>query len=168
MGPPGTVPYIAVVGPSSATDEEAAVAEQVGEVLARQGAVMLCGGLGGVMEAAAKGAARGGGTVVGLLPGIDRTEANAYLTVAIATGLGEMRNPLIVRAADALIAIGGAYGTLSEVAFALRTDVPVIGLRTWDLEHVRAATNPAEAVDLALGEGTKERTRQLRGRASGA
>jgi len=150
VGPPGTVPYIGVVGPSSATDDEAATAQEVGELLARRDVVVVCGGLGGVMEAAARGAAHAGGTVVGLLPGLDRADANPHVTVAITTGLGEMRNPLIVRACDALIAIGGAYGTLSELAFALRTDVPVVGLRTWDLEKIERATTPDEAVELAL------------------
>ena len=111
---------------------------------------MVCGGLGGVMEARRPGAAGAGGTVVGLLPGTDRAEANPHLTVAIATGLGEMRNPLVVRAADVVVAVGGAYGTLSEVAFALRTGVPVVGIGTWDLPDVIVAPGPDEAVDLAL------------------
>ncbi len=142
--------YVAVVGPSTATAEEATTAEAVGRLLAARGAVVVCGGLGGVMEAVARGAAGAGGTVVGLLPGTDRRDANAHLTVAIATGLGEMRNPLVVRAADAVIAVGGAYGTLSEVAFALRTGVPVVGIGTWDLADVVVAPGPAEAVELAL------------------
>jgi uncharacterized protein (TIGR00725 family) len=142
--------YVAVVGPSTATAAEATTAESVGRGLAARGAVLVCGGLGGVMEAAARGAAGAGGTVVGLLPGEDRRDANPHLTVAIATGLGEMRNPLVVRAADAVIAVGGAYGTLSEVAFALRTGVPVVGIGTWDLADVVVAPGPDEAVELAL------------------
>jgi hypothetical protein len=142
--------YVAVVGTSTATAEQATTAEAVGRRLAERGAIVVCGGLGGVMEATARGAHATGGIVVGLLPGRDRTEANGYLTVALATGLGEMRNPLVVRSADAVIAIGGAYGTLSEVAFALRTGVPVVGLGTWDLDDVLVAPGPDEAVELAL------------------
>jgi uncharacterized protein (TIGR00725 family) len=142
--------YVAVVGTSTATPEQATTAEAVGRRLAERGAIVVCGGLGGVMEATARGAHAAGGIVVGLLPGRDRTEANGYLTVALATGLGEMRNPLVVRSADAVIAIGGAYGTLSEVAFALRTGVPVVGLGTWDLDDVLVAPGPDEAVELAL------------------
>jgi uncharacterized protein (TIGR00725 family) len=142
--------YVAVVGTSTATPEQETTAEAVGRRLAERGAIVVCGGLGGVMEATARGAHAAGGIVVGLLPGRDRTEANGYLTVALATGLGEMRNPLVVRSADAVIAIGGAYGTLSEVAFALRTGVPVVGLGTWDLDDVLVAPGPDEAVELAL------------------
>jgi uncharacterized protein (TIGR00725 family) len=142
--------YVAVVGTSTATPEQATTAEAVGRRLAERGAIVVCGGLGGVMEATARGVHAVGGIVVGLLPGTDRAGANSYLTVALATGLGEMRNPLLVRSADAVIAIGGAYGTLSEVAFALRTGVPVVGLGTWDLEDVLVAPGPDEAVELAL------------------
>ena len=153
-------PYVAVVGPSTATPEEAATAERLGQRLAEHGAVVVCGGLGGVMEAAARGAAGAGGTVVGLLPGTDRAEANPHLTVAIATGLGEMRNPLVVRAADVVVAVGGAYGTLSEVAFALRTGVPVVGIGTWDLPDVVVAPGPDEAAELALAlAGSRGRDR---------
>jgi hypothetical protein len=102
------------------------------------------------MEAASRGAASAGGAVVGILPGRDRADANPHVTVAIPTGLGEMRNPLVVRAADAVIAVGGAYGTLSEIAFALRTGVPVVGLDTWDLDDVIDAPDPEAAVALAL------------------
>jgi uncharacterized protein (TIGR00725 family) len=142
--------YVAVVGPSEATAEEMEQAEAVGRLLAESGAVVVCGGLGGVMEAAARGAATAGGAVVGLLPGLDRAEANPHVTVAITTGMGEMRNALVVRAADAVIAVGGAYGTLSEIAFALRTGVPVVGLATWALDDVVDASDPAAAVALAL------------------
>ena len=142
--------YVAVVGPSEASTEEAARAETVGRLLGEAGAIVVCGGLGGVMEAAARGAAGAGATVVGLLPGSDRAEANPHLTVVIATGMGEMRNALVVRSADAVIAIGGAYGTLSEIAFALRTGVPVVGIGTWDLDDVIDAPDPEAAVDLAL------------------
>jgi uncharacterized protein (TIGR00725 family) len=142
-------PYIAVVGPGEASAEELAAAEEVGARLAAKGATVITGGGGGVMEAASRGAARGGGTAVGILPGSSRHDANEWVTVAIPTGLGELRNGLIVRAADAVIAVGGAYGTLSEVALALKTGVPVIGLRSWEIAGVQAVGSPAEAVDRA-------------------
>jgi uncharacterized protein (TIGR00725 family) len=142
--------YVAVVGPGEASAKEIAQAEAVGELLAGRGAVVVCGGLGGVMEAVSRGAANAGGTVLGMLPGRDRAEANAHVTVAVATGMGEMRNTLVVRAADAVIAIGGAYGTLSEIAFALRTGVPVVGTGTWELDDVIDAPDPRAAVELAL------------------
>jgi uncharacterized protein (TIGR00725 family) len=142
--------YVAVVGTGTADTSELASAEDVGRLLAMRGCVIVCGGLGGVMQAVARGARRAGGTVVGILPGGDRAEGNEHLSVAIATGLGEMRNALVVRAADVVLAIGGAYGTLSEIAFALRTGVPVVGIGTWELDDVVAAPGPAEAVELAL------------------
>ena len=142
--------YVAVIGPGDASDEEAARAEAVGRLLGEAGAVAGCGGRGGGMEAAARGAAGAGGTVVGLLPGSDRDAANRHVTVAVSTGLGEMRNPLVVRAADAVVAVGGAYGTLSEIAFALRTGKPVVGLGTWALDDVVDAPDPEAAVALAL------------------
>ena len=143
-------PYVAVVGPSDATSQEKRAAEAVGRGLADAGAILISGGLGGVMEAACHGASAAGGTTVGLLPGTDRTSANDYLQIALPTGLGELRNGLIIRAADAVIAVGGAYGTLSEIALALRTDVPVIGLDTWDIDGVERVRTPAEAVERAL------------------
>jgi uncharacterized protein (TIGR00725 family) len=152
MAPEGSL-YVAVIGPGEADGAQRATAQEVGRLLGREGAVVLCGGLGGVMEAAARGAAGAGGITVGLLPGRRRGDANPHLTVAIATGLGELRNPLLVRAADAVIAIGGAYGTLSEIAFALRTNTPVVGLGTWDLPDVIVAPGPSEAVELALALG---------------
>lgn len=121
-------PLIAVVGGGSCSREERAVAELVGELLAQHGAIVIGGGLGGVMEAVAKGAKVNGGTTVGILPGADPAAANRYIDVPLATGLGEMRNFLIVRAAHALIAIGGGVGTLSELALAQRIGKPVVGL----------------------------------------
>jgi uncharacterized protein (TIGR00725 family) len=150
-------PYVAVVGPGEATTEEADVARAVGAELARRGAVVVCGGRTGVMEAVAQGASEAGGTVLGILPGADRSEANDYVNVAVATGMGELRNGLIVRTADAVIAIGGAYGTLSEIALALKIGRPVVGLATWELARegtpdpgVRRADDATEAVELAL------------------
>jgi uncharacterized protein (TIGR00725 family) len=125
-------------------------AEAVGAELGRRGAVLVCGGRGGAMEAVCRGAKGAGGTTVGILPGSDRREANEWVDVAIATGMGEMRNAVVVRAADALVAVGGAYGTLSEIALALRTGTPVVGLRTWEIDGIRVAESPAEAVELAL------------------
>src|SRR3954452_2780537 len=109
-------PYVAVVGPGEAAPEEIATAEEVGRLLAERGALVVCGGLGGVMEAACRGAKEGGGATLGILPGLDRSHANPYVDVAVPTGLGEARNAFVVRAADALVAVGGEYGTLSEIA----------------------------------------------------
>jgi uncharacterized protein (TIGR00725 family) len=139
-----------VVGAGRASGDEARAAEAVGRALAEGGAVLVCGGLGGVMEAACRGAKSAGGTTVGILPGDDRTHANEHVDVALATGLGEARNALIVRAVDALIAVGGEYGTLSEIALALKTGKPVVGVGTWDLEPIVRADGPADAVRRAL------------------
>jgi uncharacterized protein (TIGR00725 family) len=150
--------YVAVCGAADPSPEEAAWAEEIGRAVARAGAVLVCGGLGGVMDAAARGAESAGGTSVGILPGRGREGASSHLTVAVATGLGEARNAVVVRAADVVIAVGGEFGTLSEIALALKTGVPVVGLGTWELSKhgapvtaiVRAA-NPEEAVAVALG-----------------
>lgn len=148
---------VAVAGPGRADAELRAHAEHVGGLLARRGATVVCGGLGGVMEAACRGARRAGGLTVGLLPGTDRAAANPYVDVAVPTGLGEARNVLVVRAADALIAVGGEYGTLTEIAFALKTGTPVVGLSTWELRKAGhrwdaflEATDPVQAVEEAL------------------
>jgi uncharacterized protein (TIGR00725 family) len=152
-----TPTYIAVCGPGTATEEQAGWAEQVGRLIARAQAVLVCGGLGGVMEAAVRGAHEERGTTLGLLPGKDRSGAAAGLTVSVPTGMGEARNVLIVRAADAVIAIGGEFGTLSEIGLALKMGVPVVGLSTWELARAGervdafpAVDTPEEAVDLAL------------------
>ena len=126
-------PYVAVVGGGEADPDVLAIAEDVGRRLARRDAVVLCGGLGGVMEAACRGAKAEGGTTVGILPTDDRHQANAYVDVAIATGMGEARNALVVRAADVVLAVDGEFGTLSEIALALRTGTPVVGIATWEL-----------------------------------
>jgi uncharacterized protein (TIGR00725 family) len=143
-------PYVAVVGPSDATSQESRTAEEIGRGLADAGAVLVCGGLGGVMSAACHGASDAAGTTVGLLPGTDRASANEWVQVAIPTGLGELRNGLVIRAADAVIAVGGAYGTLSEIALALRAGVPVSGLNTWEIEGVERVESANEAVSCAL------------------
>jgi uncharacterized protein (TIGR00725 family) len=126
-------------------------AEAVGRGLAARGAVVVCGGLGGAMEAACRGAKEAGGMTVGLLPGLDRRDANPYVDVAVTTGLGEARNALVVRAADALIAVGGGYGTLSEIGLALRTGKRVVGLGTWEIDGIEPASSPEEAVEAVLG-----------------
>lgn len=143
-------PYIAVIGASRATAEQEALAEAVGAALGRAGAIVLNGGGPGVMAAASRGAAAAGATVVGFLPGADRERANPWVSIALATGLGELRNGLIVRACDAAIAVGGAYGTLSEIGLALAQEVPVVGLATWEIDGVQAVGDPEAAVTRAL------------------
>jgi uncharacterized protein (TIGR00725 family) len=145
-------PLIAVVGGGTCTTEEAEWARAVGRLLAEAGAVLVCGGLGGVMEAAARGARLAGGLTVGLLPGSDPATANPSIVVAIPTGLGELRNALLVRAAGAVIAIGGGWGTLSEIALARRIDTPVVGLHDafGALADLPRAAGPQEAVRWAL------------------
>ena len=143
-------PYVAVIGPSDATSEQASAAEAIGRGLAAGGAILVCGGLGGVMAAACRGACAAAGATVGLLPGDDRASANEWVQIALPTGLGELRNGLVIRAADAVIAVGGAYGTLSEIALALRAGVPVIGLNTWEIEGIERVRSAADAVTRAL------------------
>jgi uncharacterized protein (TIGR00725 family) len=147
-------PYVAVCGPGSASDEEERWAEEVGRLLAESGAVVLCGGLGGVMDAAARGAAGAGGTAVGILPGEGRAGASKHLAVAIPTGMGEARNAVIARSADVVIAVGGEWGTLSEIALARKMGTPVVGLRTWEVGDraggILRAESPADAVRQAL------------------
>ena len=146
--------YVGVVGPGcGATELQLAVAEQVGTLIAQQGHVVVTGGMGGVMESACRAAAAAGGMTVGLLPGTDRAQGNRYLTVAIATGLGEMRNPLLVRACDVIVCVGTSWGSLSEVAFAMRTGVPVVVVGSLDIPGMDGpvtTTSPAEAVPIAV------------------
>jgi hypothetical protein len=148
-------PHIAVIGSSEASEAQLEQARAVGLALAEAGAVLICGGLGGVMLGACEGARTGGGTTVAILPGADRSSANPYVDVAIATGMGELRNGLIVRAADALIAIGGGWGTLSEIAFAMRAGRPLVALEDHGLPAAHGGTievfpDPQRAVDRAL------------------
>jgi uncharacterized protein (TIGR00725 family) len=124
---------VAVVGAGDADEDLATAAEEVGRRLAQGGAAVVCGGLGGVMEAACRGAKSAGGLTIGILPGRRREDANRWVDVAIPTGMGETRNALVVSSADAVVAVGGEHGTLSEVAFALKLGRPVVGLRTWRL-----------------------------------
>jgi uncharacterized protein (TIGR00725 family) len=152
------VTYIAVVGGGGRVPvAQRRVAEAVGRAVADAGAVLVCGGLGGVMEAACRGAHAGGGTTVGILPGRDRSDANPHVDIAIPTGMGEARNALVVRAADAVVALWGEYGTLSEIALALQSEIPVVGIDTWELgrggkalDAVVRAESPTEAVERAL------------------
>lgn len=142
--------YIAVIGGGEASPEVAALARIVGRELARRGAVILCGGLGGVMTAVAQGVQEVGGVSLGILPDGDRRRANPYLTYSIATNLGQARNVLIAHSADALIAVDGSYGTVSEAAVALKLGKPVIALNvSWDLPGLRRAASPEEAAALA-------------------
>ena len=142
--------YVAVCGASQATPSQLDAAREVGRLLAKRGAIVINGGFGGVSGAASEGASLEGGTVVGILPDTDRSSVNPHLTVAIATGLGQSRNAVIVTAADSVIAIGAGWGTLSEIAFAKRLDRPVFALDTWDVPGLEVVKTPAEAVQRAL------------------
>ncbi len=149
--------FIAVIGGSACSKEEAELAEAVGRKLAKQGAILVCGGLSGVMEAACKGASAEGGITIGILPGDSRQSANRHVQIPIVTGMGYARNAVVVKSAQAVIAIGGSYGTLSEISHALQSDIPVIGLNTWSLSRnaqpdnsIIPVQNPTEAVDKAL------------------
>ena len=148
---------IAVIGGGQPSAGEAKLAEEVGCELARQGAVLVCGGLGGVMEAACRGASSDGGVTIGILPGDSPDAANPYVQIPIVTGIGYARNISVVKSAQAVIAIGGSYGTLSEIAHARQGGIPVIGLNTWSLSRnnqadnsIIPAQNPTEAVNKAL------------------
>jgi uncharacterized protein (TIGR00725 family) len=147
---------ISVIGPGEEDPELASVATEVGRLIAEAGARLVCGGMGGVMEAAARGAAEAGGEVIGIVPTADPGDANPHVTHPVATGVGQARNLAVVASGDAVIAIGGAWGTLSEIAFARRLGRPVVGVRTWDLGHatiewgIEVAADAAEAVSAAL------------------
>ena len=141
--------YIAVIGGGQVGPEIAALAREVGREAAKRGAVLLCGGLGGVMAAAAQGAQEAGGVSLGILPDADRSRANPYLTYSIATNLGHARNVLIAHSADAVIAVDGDYGTISEAAIALKLGKPVVALKAdWNLRGLLRAEGAREAMDL--------------------
>ncbi len=143
--------YIAVIGGGEADPAILELAREVGREVAKQGGVLLCGGLGGVMAAAAHGAAEAGGISLGILPDGDRSRANPFLTYSIATNMGYARNMIIAHSADALIAVDGSYGTISEAAIALKLGKPVIALKAdWDLPGLRQASCSKEAVNLAI------------------
>jgi uncharacterized protein (TIGR00725 family) len=143
-------PYIAVIGASQPTPEQEQAAEDVGRGLGAAGCIVITGGRGGVMAAASRGAHAAGATVIGILPGTNRRDANEWVTIALPTGLGDVRNALVARTADAVIAIGGGYGTLSEIALALNEGTGVVGYDTWSIEGVELADTPAGAVERAL------------------
>ena len=145
-------PYVAVVGSGTAAGDLYELAREVGRLVAERGGVVVCGGLSGVMEAAARGATEAGGTAIGVLPDEDRGRANAYLSYSVATGVGQARNLAVVCSGDVVIAVGGEYGTLSEMGLAKKVGRPVVALRSWNLgEHVAVVASPAEAVETAFG-----------------
>jgi len=153
--------YVAVIGPADASAAERVLAQQVGRLLAERGAVVVCGGLGGVMEAVCEGARRAGGVTIGLLPGSEHGAGNPYLSVEIPTGLGQARNALVIGAAHTVIAVGGSWGTLSEVSLAMRAGKPVCQLAGgWPVGVAagvpvpRPAATPAHAVSAALARHT--------------
>ena len=148
---------ISVIGSGQATPEIASLAEQVGRELARRGVTVVCGGLGGVMEAVCRGAKQAGGTTIGILPGSDPAHANRWVDIPICTGVGYARNIIVVKTGRAVIAVGGAYGTLSEIGHALAEDIPVVGLSTWSMARdgqgdagIVVVASPVEAVNAAL------------------
>ncbi|MFO8102477.1 MAG: TIGR00725 family protein [Dehalococcoidia bacterium] len=148
---------IAIIGGGKCSKRMAGLAEEVGRELAQNGAILICGGLGGVMEAACKGAHEAGGQTIGILPGKSAADANPYVGIPIVTGMGEMRNVVIIKSAQAVIAIDGEFGTLSEIGHALKNGIPVIGLHTWELskegkakKEIVIAGNAKEAVEKAL------------------
>jgi uncharacterized protein (TIGR00725 family) len=149
--------FIAVIGASQASASELKTAELVGREIAKAGAALVCGGMGGVMESACKGASQEDGLTIGILPGDNRLSANEFVKIPIVTGIGYARNVAVVKSAQAVIAIGGSYGTLSEIGHALQSGLPVIGLETWavsrkgkDKSPIIEAKTPAEAVKKAL------------------
>ncbi len=143
---------VAVIGVATADEETRRQAYEVGRRLAEAGAVVLSGGLDGVMEAASHGAKDAGGTVVGIVPTQTRGSGNRYREVEVVTNMGHARNVILAHSADAMIAVAGSYGTLSEIAIGLKLGRPVVGLGTWDIDGVIAASDPAEAVELALAK----------------
>lgn len=157
--------HIGVLGPHTTADEQYELGKEVGRRIAEAGATLFCGGLDGMMRAAAEGAKSAGGQTVGILPGTDKSAANEFIDIGIPTDLGAYRNALLVRSCDAVIAVHGAYGTLSEIAFALRLKVPVVGLHTWTVSRngqpdpaIHTAQSAQAAVERAI-ELAKKTTR---------
>ncbi|MFW6105617.1 MAG: TIGR00725 family protein [Chloroflexota bacterium] len=162
---------IAVIGDSSCSPQEAKLAESVGELLAHRGASIVCGGLGGVMEAVCRGAKSKGGLTVGILPGQDSSMANPWVGIPVVTGIGEARNIAVVKSAQTVIAIGGGYGTLSEIAHALKNNIPVIGLNTWSIsrngredDSIIRVQSAAEAVDKAISLAKRRKIYEIASR----
>ena len=142
--------YIGVIGANHCSKQVAKLAYEVGQEIAKTGAILVCGGLGGVMEAACQGAKEQGGTTIGIIPGVKKEEANPYVDFPIVTGLGYARNILVVKNSQAVIALPGKYGTLSEIAFCLNFKIPLISLSNWKIEGMLKAKTPVAAVKLAL------------------
>ena len=160
--------HIGVVGEGVCSARVARDAAEVGAAVARAGAVLFCGGLRGVMEAASRGAAEAGGVVVGVLPGFRRGDANRWVTIPIVSGLDQARNVVLVRSCDALVAVGGMYGTLSEIALALKHGIPVVGLRSWRLRQPEGRRVPlivAATPEAAVARALRAAARGERGRA---
>lgn len=142
---------IGVIGGSQDTPEIASLAEEVGGLIAQKGGILICGGLTGVMEAACRGAKKNHGTTIGILPGNLKSETNPYVDIPIATEMGDARNIIIVRSSEVVIAIDGEYGTLSEISFCLKFNIPIIGLKTWQVDPaIVQASDAQEAVNLAF------------------
>lgn len=148
---------IAVIGGRQPVAEDARLAEEVGRELGKRGAILVCGGMGGVMEAACRGAQSQGGLTIGILPGETRQTANPCVDIPIVTGMGSGRNVIVARSAQAIIAIGGSYGTLTEIGYALQNNIPVVGLNTWSLSRegvadssIIVAKSAKDAVEIAL------------------
>lgn len=150
---------IGVIGASAADEAAWRDAEEIGGLIGANGFLLVCGGLGGVMEAAARGAKSAGGTTVGVLPQAERAGANPYIDIPIATGFGEGRNIIIIRTADVIVAVSGEYGTLSEIAFALRMGKPVVGLHTWEIPGVLQAETPRDAFEMLVGLMAEQQAR---------
>ena len=147
-----TSKQIGVIGAGNCNESVAMIAEEVGREIAKRGAVLICGGLGGVMQAASHGAKKEGGTTIGILPGSRREDANPFIDIAILSAMGHARNAIIAQSCDALIAIDGEYGTLSEIALSLKMGKTVVLLGTkWEVEGTIVAKNPQEAVEMAFG-----------------
>jgi uncharacterized protein (TIGR00725 family) len=143
---------IGIIGGSEAQEKHLDFAYKVGRLIAKSDAVLVCGGRGGVMEAACRGAVDAEGVTLGILPFDDIETANDYVTIPVATGLGTARNKIIINTGEAFIAIAGRYGTLSEIAYALDAGKRVVGFDTWDIEGVIEVITPEQAVKLAMGE----------------
>jgi uncharacterized protein (TIGR00725 family) len=156
---------VAVIGSATASAAEEAIAEEVGRRLAERGAIVICGGRSGVMQAACRGAHMAGGFTVGILPGTDSGEGNPYLSLALPTGLGQARNAVVVQASDAVIAVGGGAGTLSEIGHALKAGKPLVGLVTWEARRGGSGESEIQIADTAeeAVERTLEAIRVLRG-----
>jgi uncharacterized protein (TIGR00725 family) len=143
--------FIGVIGAGTCSKKIYGLAYDVGKYIAKAGAILICGGLGGVMEGAAKGAKDNKGVTVGILPGVDKAEANPYIDISIVTGISEARNLIVIRSSDAIIALPGQFGTLSELAFCLKMEKPVVGLTTWEIsDRIIKTKDPQQAVKSAL------------------